>query len=210
MTQEKDERLLVTQAKGGSQDAFEQLVKLHEKRIYNLALRMVGNPEDACELTQEAFLSAWRGLPAFKMECSFGTWLYRLASNACIDYLRKEKRRRVVSMTAVSEEDEEYQTEFPDLRYNPETALERREILDEIRKGLDSLSAEHRQILVMRELSSMTYAEIAGVLKLEEGTVKSRISRARVQLRGFLVNTGNFHPCAASKEAEGGELHERV
>ncbi|SMC73163.1 RNA polymerase sigma factor [Papillibacter cinnamivorans] len=210
MTEEKDERLLVLEARQGSQEAFEQLVKLHEKRIYNLALRMAGNPEDAGELAQEAFLSAWRGLPAFKMECSFGTWLYRLASNACIDFLRKEKRRRVVSMTAVSEEDEEYQTEYPDLRYSPETELERREILDEIQRGLDSLSVEHRQILVMRELDSMTYAEIAEVLKLEEGTVKSRISRARVQLRGFLVSTGNFHPRVSSKEAEGGELHERV
>ena len=210
MTEEKDERQLVTEAKEGSEDAFEQLMRRHERQIYNLALRMTGNPDDAYELSQEAFLSAYRGLPFFKMECSFGTWLYRLASNACIDFLRKEKRRRIVSMTEVFDGEEEHQMEFPDLRYNPETELERRELRDEIKKGLEALSLEHRQILIMRELNSMSYAEIAQVLELEEGTVKSRIARARVQLRVFLTENGNFFPRKPSKEAKGGELHERV
>ena len=85
---------LVRAAAGGDEDAFAQLVALHEKKVYNLALRMCGNPEDAWDAAQEAFLSAWRGLPSFRGEAGFSTWLYRLTSNAAIDLLRRNKRQR--------------------------------------------------------------------------------------------------------------------
>ena len=85
---------LVRAAAGGDEDAFAQLVALHEKKVYNLALRMCGDPEDAWDAAQEAFLSAWRGLPSFRGEAGFSTWLYRLTSNAAIDQLRRSRRQR--------------------------------------------------------------------------------------------------------------------
>ena len=187
------EQELVERAKRGDETAFEALVTDNEKRIYNLCRRLVGNPEDAAELTQEAFLNAWRGLGRFQGESSFSTWRYRLASNACIDFLRKEKRRQSLSMTvSLDDDEEERQVELPDERYAPEGELERAEARRAVAEGLEKLTAEHRQVLVMRELNGLSYAEIGTVLGLEEGTVKSRIARARNALRKVLTEQGNF------------------
>ena len=198
------EQELVERAKRGDPDAFGQLVTDNEKRIYNLALRMTGSPEDAAELAQESFLNAWRGLHRVQGESSFATWLYRLASNACIDFLRREKRRRSLSMT-VSLDDEtcERQVELPDQRSTPEQHLERQELRRAIRDGLQRLSEEHRQVLVMREVSGLSYAEIGQVLELEPGTVKSRIARARLALRKALESEGNLLEGIASVRGKG-------
>lgn len=187
------EQELVERAKKGDETAFEVLVTDNEKRIYNLCRRLTGNPEDAAELTQEAFLNAWRGLSRFQGESSFSTWLYRLASNACIDFLRKEKRRQNLSMTvSLDDEEEARQVELPDERYAPEQELERTEVRQAVAAGLERLTPEHRQVLVMREINGLSYAEIGAVLGLEEGTVKSRIARARNALRKVLTERGNF------------------
>ena len=185
--------LFRSRAKKGEEAAFEVLVTDNEKRIYNLCRRLTGNPEDAAELTQEAFLNAWRGLSRFQGESSFSTWLYRLASNACIDFLRKEKRRQNLSMTvSLDDEEEARQVELPDERYAPERELERTEVRQAVAAGLERLTPEHRQVLVMREINGLSYAEIGAVLGLEEGTVKSRIARARNALRKVLTERGNF------------------
>ena len=194
------EQELVRRAKDGDQLAFEQLVTDNEKRIYNLCRRMVGDQEDAAELTQEAFLNAWLGLPGFQAESAFSTWLYRLASNVCLDFLRREKRRKSLSLTVVSlDQEEAVELEIPDQRYAPEGELERLEQRQAIRDGLARLSEEHRQVLVLRELSGLSYREIAQLLGVEEGTVKSRIARARGALRKVLVEEGNFFGKAPSK-----------
>ena len=194
----------IARARQGDEAAFAALVEEHQSRVYNLALRMTGNPENAADLAQEAFVNAWRGLARFQGESSFATWLYRLASNACIDFLRREKRRRSLSMTvSLYDETCERQAELPDQRSTPEQHLERQELRRAIRDGLQRLSEEHRQVLVMREVSGLSYAEIGQVLELEPGTVKSRIARARLALRKALESEGNLLDGIASVRWKG-------
>lgn len=193
------EQELVTRAKGGDTEAFAQLVEANQNRIYSLALRMVGNPEDATDLAQDAFLSAWRGLERFQGEAAFSTWLYRLTSNACIDFLRKEKRKRPAGGILSLDDTEEGATlDLPDYEADPHRQLERSEVRQSIAQGLSALSPEHRRVLTLREVAGLSYAEIARILGLEEGTVKSRISRARLALRKKLVESGNlFSPTSS-------------
>ena len=110
---------LIAAAQSGDQNAFAQLVEAHQGKVYSLSYRMTGNPDDAADLTQEAFLNAWRGLSAFDGRSSFSTWLYRLASNACIDFLRREKRRSALSMTLESKDEDDHQADLPDERWSP-------------------------------------------------------------------------------------------
>lgn len=193
------EQELVARARQGDQDAFSQLVQANQNKIYTLALRMTGSPEDGADLAQEAFLRAWRSLPSFQGESSFSTWLYRLASNLCIDFLRREKRRRAAAaFISLDDEGAACPLEIPDHRFAPESELERRELRAALERALQRLSDEHRQALVLRELEGLSYAEIAAHLGLEPGTVKSRIARARLALRNILLSEGNFFPTPSS------------
>lgn len=195
----KAEWELVQRAKQGDEESFAALVEQNQGRIYNLALRMTGNPDDALELSQEAFLNAWKGLGKFQGDSSFATWLYRLTSNVCIDFLRREKRRSALSMTiSLDDEEEARQAELPDERFSPHVEAERRERQETLRAGLSTLSAEHRRVLILRELEGLSYGEIAQVLCLEEGTVKSRIAHARLALRNYLKKQGNFFDSSTS------------
>ena len=187
-------------AQQGDMGAFEELVKLYEKRVYALTLRMCKHPEDAAEAAQEAFLSAWQGLPFFRGEASFSTWLYRLASNACVDLLRREGRHK--NAAGPSFNDEEAGVDVADHAPQPQEALEHKELKAQIEAGLQSLTPDHRQVLILREMHQLSYDEISAVLEVDVGTVKSRINRARKQLRNFLVKSGNFSSAAPSNTAE--------
>ena len=197
------EQELVARAREGDERAFEQLVADNEKRVYNLCRRLAGNPEDGAELAQEAFLNAWRGLPRFQGESSFATWLYRLATNLCLDHLRAQKRRTQSMGPALSLDDEENgPVQVADQQLQPQEAVERSERRRALERGLASLPDHHRQVLIMRELSGLSYQEIAQVLDLDLGTVKSRIARARLSLRKILLEDGNFFDSPASMEIE--------
>lgn len=185
------EQELVHSAQKGDTSAFGQLVEAHQSKIYSLCYRMTGNAEDAADLTQEVFLSAWRSLSRFQEQSSFGTWVYRMATNASIDFLRREKRRQVLSMT-MEEDSEERQAQVPDERYSPHRLLEQKEARQAVANALAALSPEHRQVLVLREMEGLSYTEMAHLLDLEEGTVKSRLARARLALKDFLQKSGNF------------------
>ena len=195
---EKQEQQWVEAARQGDQSAFEQLVHLYEKRVLALTTRMCKNPADAEEAAQEAFLSAWQGLPFFRGDASFSTWLYRLASNACVDLLRREGRHQAAAGPSLN--DEEAPLDVADGTPGPQEAAERRELREQIEEGLRALTPEHRQVLLLREMHQLSYDEIADTLELDVGTVKSRISRGRRQLRMFLLEKGNFSPPSASKE----------
>ena len=186
------EQQLVDRARAGDENAFAQLMQSSEKRVYNLTLRMTGSAEDAMDLAQETFLNAWRGLKFFNGDSAFSTWVYRLASNACIDHLRKQSRRRDINAPLPVDPEDDSLPEVPDERYRPDRQLERQENRRAVQDGLARLSHEHRQVLVMREINGLSYQEIGAVLGLESGTVKSRIARARLALRRILLESGNF------------------
>lgn len=199
-----DERKLVRLAKKGDTDAFEQLVEMHSSRIYSIALRMVGNPVDAEDLAQEAFLRIWRGLEGFNMDAKFSTWVYRLTTNVCIDYLRKEKKNNNVPLFTEDDEGEETELQIPDQRYSPEQKMEQEQLLRSVEQAMNSLDPQYRQILTLRELGGLSYDEISRQLDLKEGTVKSRIARAREQMRRLLMADGNFSGWGSSDNVKGG------
>lgn len=188
------EREIVRKASAGDMAAFEQLVALYEKKIYMLAYRNLGNEQDALDISQEVFLRVFRFLPGFKGDSSFSTWIYRIAVNLCKDYVKKRRYGTEVPLYQQGEDEEEYQIEVSDFRFNPESEAERKEMVEELGKALDTLSDQHREVLVMREISGKSYLEIAELLKLDVGTVKSRISRAREKLREYLTKSGTFSP----------------
>lgn len=189
----------IQQARKGDQAAFAALVERYQKRVYALTFRMCPTPELAEEAAQEAFLSAWQGLPFFRGDASFSTWLYRLTSNACVDLLRREKRHQGPSL-----DDETTAVDVPDPAPTPEKAAEQKELKMQIESGLRALSPEHREVLLLREMHQLSYEEIADTLNLDLGTVKSRISRGRRHLREFLIKHGNFSGSPASKKQKGG------
>ncbi len=203
MTQE-EELQLIRLVLAGETEAFEALVRAHEKNVYNLALRMTGDPQDAEDMAQEAFLKAYRSLGDFRGESRFSVWLYRVVSNVCLDFLRRRSRRPSVSLTEEDDEGEELQRDVPDERFSPEALLERKLTREAVRAGLRELPEEQRQILLLREIEGLSYEEIGEILDLEPGTVKSRIFRARKRLCAFLLREGNIPDEFTSKPARGG------
>ncbi|MDO4974555.1 MAG: sigma-70 family RNA polymerase sigma factor [Eubacteriales bacterium] len=203
MTQEEELRL-IRRVQAGETEAFEGLVRAHEKTVYNLALRMTGDAQDAEDMAQEAFLKAYRSLGDFRGESKFSVWLYRIVSNVCLDHLRRQSRRPSVSLTAEDEEGEEQQWDVPDERLSPERLLEQKLTREAVQKGLRELPEEQRQILLLREIKGLSYEEIGEILSLEPGTVKSRIFRARKRLCAFLLQEGNIPDEFTSKTARGG------
>ena len=180
------EHNLIQAARNGDQAAFGELVQQYQKRVFALAVRMCPTPELAEEAAQEAFLAAWQGLPFFRGDSAFATWLYRLTSNACVDLLRKENRHQGPSL-----DDETVSAEVPDPAPTPEKAVEQQELRRQIEAGLQTLSPEHREVLLLRQMQGLSYQEIGAALRLEGGTVKARISRAKRQLRTILAE-GNL------------------
>ncbi len=200
---ESTESALVRQASEGDRKAFESLVRSYEKKVYTLAYRMSHNPDDAFDLSQEIFLRVYKSLAFFKGESSFSTWLYRLASNTCLDHVRKEKRRREQPLTVHRPDGEEHSLEWPDIRYSPESEFEKNELRQAIASAMQSLSPEHRAILTLRDIQGLSYEEISEALSLQAGTVKSRLARARESLRAVLVARGNFFESESSNPSKG-------
>ena len=196
---EMQEKAWIDAAREGDPLAFEQLIHLYEKRVFALTRRMCKNPADAEEAAQETFLAAWQGLRFFRGESSFSTWLYRLASNACVDLLRKEGRHQAAAGPSLN--DEEVVLEIPDEAPTPHALAEQAELKEQIEAGLAALPEEYREVLILREIHQQSYDEIAEILSLDLGTVKSRINRGRKRLRKFLLERGNFSVIDSSKEA---------
>lgn len=186
-----DEKAIIEKVLAGDSNAFGELVEAYQDKVYNLALRMSGNADDAFDLAQDAFFRAWRGLSGFQFESAFSTWLFRLTSNVCLDWLRAKKRRPTVSLTTLDDEGEEVQMEIRDPGKSPEELLLAAEDRNAVAKAMNELPVEFREILTLRAIDDLSYTEIAEILHLREGTVKSRLSRARLALRNKLLQNGN-------------------
>lgn len=197
-----DERTLIKQAGQGDEAAFEELVRTYEKTVYNLALRMTGNQDDAFDLAQTTFLKAWHAIGLFQFDSKFSTWLCRIASNACIDFLRKEKRRGTVSLTMPDDADQLYEVDVADERLDPAAVFAANIQREQVLEALGALPADYRVALSLRAIEDMSYEEIAAALDVKTGTVKSRISRAREMLRQHF--SGNLSETFSSEQEKGG------
>lgn len=192
-----EEQILVMRAQRGEQDAFRVLVERYQKLVYTLALRMLNVPADAEDAAQEAFLSAWKALPRFRMDAKFSTWLYRLTVNAATDVLRRRRKE------PDSLDDTECPVQAADSTDTPEEAAQRAERRAMVRRAIDALSENHRQILLLREVTGLSYEEIGAALELSPGTVRSRLARARKELREELLAEGNYFDLPPSKGEKG-------
>lgn len=182
------ERDLIRKAKQGDMHAFEELILKHEKIVYNLALRMMNHSEDAKDISQEVFLKAYRSLCNFDERSAFSTWLYRITHNTCIDEMRKRKGKQNYSLEEELENEAgSMQRQIADEGDTPEESLLREEQKSEILQALDNLSAEHKAAIVLRDVKGLSYEEIAEILEVSLGTVKSRISRGRNQLKNEIL-----------------------
>jgi len=197
-----DERKLIDQILQGDNDAFAQLIEIYQDKVYNLCLRMCGDREDAKDLAQEAFLKAWRGLRFYKHEAAFSTWLYRLTSNVCIDYLRQKKRKTAVSLTS---QEEEEQVDIPDPTPLPEEQVLQQQRNEAVADAMAQLEDEFRLVLTLRVVQERSYDEIAEIMDLKVGTVKSRLARAREKLRKILLKNGNDFFGHTVKDSEKGD-----
>ena len=196
------DELLIRRAQRGDADAFEQLLLEHQKSVYNLCYRMAGNPDDAMDLSQETFLPAWRCLDQYQFASAFSTWLYRLCSNICIDFLRRRRRQQTVPLTFEDADGEEQTYAVPDAQPLPEEQVELKLTRETLAAAMAQLLPEHRAVLQLRVVNEMSYEQIADVLDIQIGTVKSRLSRARNQLKKILER-GNLSRRASSESMEG-------
>ena len=174
--------LLLKKSMKGDNDAFGELILKYENFVYNTVYHAIGNREDAFDVSQEVFIKAFRALKNFRGDCKFSTWLYKIAMNASKDYIREKSKRRTISLSDWT--DEENGNRPPDIIEDsidakPEESYERNETRDSVRKAIANLSEDHRTVIVLRDIEGYSYEEIADMLDLEIGTVKSRISRAR-------------------------------
>lgn len=172
-----DDMQCVTRARGGDGKAFSELVARYQDRIYRFLLRLMRSPDDALDLTQDTFMRAYQGLERWRPDASFKTWLFRIARNLAFDQLRRGK---VVQFVALDEG-----ADIPDAAAGPEALLETAQRYRVLEAALARLPSEHREILLLREIEGMAYEEIAAVLNLNIGTVKSRIARARAALLDY-------------------------
>ena len=181
---------VVLRARDGDHGAFRVLVERHEARVYALSLRLLRDPDWAQDAVQEAFLKAYRALRKFEGRSAFGTWMYRLTYNHCLDMLRADKSGRFVEWEEETTPDASSSVDFAQSIRGPAEEVERGELREQLAKAIQTLPDAIRQTLVMREVDGLRYGEIAETLKIPKGTVMSRLFHARKRLREILVDQG--------------------
>ncbi len=191
MTEKHDEFTLIRKAIEGDESSFEALILSCKGKAYNLAYRYMKNEEDALDALQESFIKIYRNLATFNFRSKFDTWVYRVVANTCSDMLRKNKARpigsNIVSIYGENSDENEYEIEIADNSDNPEISYEKKEESNYILQCLNKLPEQHREILILRDIRGFSYEEIAEIIDCSIGTVKSRISRARLKLKEIYI-----------------------
>lgn len=187
------EKELLQKAKAGDMDSFEILIEGIKAKAFQIALSYLKNEEDAKDALQDSLLKIYRSLGHFNEKSQFSTWVYRVVVNTCIDTVKKNKRRRnnVTELYAAPSEEgaSEIAMEIPDEKYQPEQVFLRKEKRNTILECLTMLSAPLREVVMLRDIQGFTYGEIADILQVSEGTVKSRLNRGRMTLKELFLET---------------------
>ena len=198
-TDETDCEKLIARARDGDSESFGQLVEIYEKFVYHTACRALTASgcgiSDAEDIAQASFLKAWRSLSAFRGDCAFSTWLYRITLNTAKDYIRSHIRHSTVSLTIDADENgEESEIDVPVTEGSevPEDALDKKETILAVRAAIEQLPEDQRRVILLRDMDELPYSTIAEMLGLEIGTVKSRINRGRQALKALLTDKNLF------------------
>lgn len=183
----KIEKQVIDACKAGDEKAFGEVVLTYQRRVYNIAYRMLGNKEEAKDLAQEVFLSVFESIKNLREDVKFEPWLIQITLNHCRNRWKYLQRRKYFQSDSLDDpietEDGEIPRQVYDLSDNPETLLEKKMIQDLIQRGLLQLKDEQRELIVLRDLQGLSYEEIGKLFSLPEGTVKSKIHRARMELK---------------------------
>jgi len=186
-----DEQELISRSRSGDIQAFNDLVELYQRQVYNLALRMLGSAETAEDATQDTFVSAYRAIAGFRGG-SFKAWILRIAANSCRDKMRVSRRASIVSLDNLMEEVGDFIAD--NKTESPEDYAQRRELGRLLDGSLARLPEDQRLVVVLSDIQGLTYEEIAQVIGISLGTVKSRLSRARLRLRELLLQRRELLP----------------
>lgn len=181
-----EERKLIERCRKNDRDAFETLILSYEKKIYNLCFYMVKNKEDAFDLTQEVAIKIYRSISKFKGDSKFSTWVYRITYNTCLDFIKRKKDELPYDDMIVNESN---------INYKMDNVIESKETKTIIKKCIMQLSNDYRTVIILRDISGLSYKEISDILQIEIGTVKSRINRARQALKNELIKNGITRGC---------------
>jgi RNA polymerase sigma-70 factor (ECF subfamily) len=188
-------REVILSCKAGDERAFDEIVLFYQKKVFNIAYRMLGNMEEARELSQEVFLSVFESIKDLREEVKFSAWLTQIALNHCRNKWKYLKRRHYFTSESLDDpietDDGEMAREIPDSTGNPERIYERKMVQQFIQRGLSKLKDEQREMVVLRDLQGYSYEEIGQVVHLPVGTVKSKLHRARMQLKEILERMGH-------------------
>lgn len=182
----REDSRLIREAIQGKQSAYERLMKKYHDQIANLIYRIIHHREQVEDLTQEVFIKAFASLQSFNDEYAFTTWLYKIATNSSIDYIRKKKLSTFSIDKPISMEESDATYELPDSRYEPDKHIIQKQRATLIQEAIDKLPEKYRRVIMMRHTNELDYSEIAKILKLPIGTVKAHIFRARELLNKYL------------------------
>lgn len=183
----QNEDKLIQDAKKGSKEAFEEIVKEYQNKIYTLCYRYTGNYEDARDLAQEVFIKVYRNIGKFEGRSSFSTWIYQVAGNTCKDYLRKNKSKSEFSLDeeVFNKEEDAFTPQVLKDENTPETQYEEKEKIYLLKDAVNRLNPEYKMVIIMREFQDLSYEEIARQTNTSVGTVKSRLNRGRSMLKNL-------------------------